>query len=244
MRGRSSPHTSLSSARTFPSASTTFDAARTGVPWRYLPGDFPPHDAVFQPSQRWARSGAFEAMAHHLRTLLHVLAERDVQPTGAVLGSRTIPLTPSSGHRAAHRGGYDGSKRRKGSKIHAAVDTLCRAVQEATEVWVEVVWVDQEYTGERAAEAASAHRNALSVVKHTEAKRGLVLLPRRWVVERSFAWPAQFRRLARHSRPPRRGAARRDAGVDSRAGVRGFDAVSGSAQRRSGSVTCSGRAML
>ena len=77
------------------------------------------------------------------------------------------------------------------------VGALCRAVREATGESVEVAWVDQGYTGERASEAAKAHRITLEVVKHTEAKRGFVLLPRRWVVERSFAWAARFRRLAR-----------------------------------------------
>jgi transposase len=62
---------------------------------------------------------------------------------------------------------------------------------------VELALVDQGYTGEETAEAAAAHGIALEVVKHTEAKRGFVLLPRRWVVERSFAWAARFRRLAR-----------------------------------------------
>ena len=70
-------------------------------------------------------------------------------------------------------------------------------MQAATGGSVEVAWVDQGYTGPRAATAASAHGIALEVVKHTEAKRGFVLLPRRWVVERSFAWAARFRRLAR-----------------------------------------------
>lgn len=197
----------------------TFDAARyvvrTGVPWRYLPGDFPPHDAVFQQAQRWMRAGVFDQMAADLRALLRVLAERGVHPTGSVIDSRTIQSTPSSGHRA----GYDGAKRRKGSKVHAAVDTLghllalvvtpadvgdrdvvdalCQAVQQATGESVEVAWVDQGYTGARASEAAAAHGIVLEVVKHTEAKRGFVLLPRRWVVERSFAWAARFRRLAR-----------------------------------------------
>ena len=126
---------------------------RTGVPWRYLPGDFPPHDAVFQQAQRWSKAGVFDKMAADLRALLRVLAGRGTQPTGAVIDSRS---TPSSGHRA----GYDGAKRRRGSKVHAAVDTighllalvvtpadvgdrdvveaLCRAVQAATGESVEV----------------------------------------------------------------------------------------------------------
>ena len=62
---------------------------------------------------------------------------------------------------------------------------------------VELAYVDQGYTGEAAEEAAAEHGIQLEVVKHTEAKRGFVLLPRRWVVERSFAWAARFRRLAR-----------------------------------------------
>jgi transposase len=62
---------------------------------------------------------------------------------------------------------------------------------------VELAYVDQGYTGEAAEQAAAEHGIRLDVVKHTEAKHGFVLLPRRWVVERSFAWAARFRRLAR-----------------------------------------------
>lgn len=70
-------------------------------------------------------------------------------------------------------------------------------MQEITGEHVELAYVDQGYTGEAAAEAAEQHGIALQVVKHTQAKRAFVLLPRRWVVERSFAWAARFRRLAR-----------------------------------------------
>jgi transposase len=62
---------------------------------------------------------------------------------------------------------------------------------------VQLAYVDQGYTGEAAEQAAAEHSIQLEAVKHTEAKRGFVLLPRRWVVERSFAWAARFRRLAR-----------------------------------------------
>ena len=70
-------------------------------------------------------------------------------------------------------------------------------MQEATGDSVDLAYVDQGYTGERPAKAAAAHGIGLEVVKLPEAKRGFVLLPRRWVVERSFAWMARFRRLAR-----------------------------------------------
>jgi transposase len=187
----------------------------TGAPWRYLPGDFPPWEAVYQQTRRWLDAGCFEAMVHDLRELLRWAAGRKSQPTAAIFDSATRQSTPESGHRA----GYDGYKRRNGSKIHLAVDTLgelltllvtpadaqdreqverlAAAVQEATGQTVELAYVDQGYTGEAAAAAAAAHGIRLEVVKLDEAKRGFVLLPRRWVVERSFAWAARFRRLAK-----------------------------------------------
>ena len=188
---------------------------RSGAPWRMMPHEFPPWEIVYQQTQRWLRAGVFEAMAHDLRLLLRTFAGRNGQPTAAILDSRTLRSTPESGARAS----YDGAKRKKGSKIHIAVDTLghllaahvttaseqdraqvgvlAQAVQDATGQSVELAWVDQGYTGETAAEAAAQHGIQLEVVKLPEAKRGFVLLPRRWVVERSFAWATRFRRLAR-----------------------------------------------
>src|SRR5215213_1662242 len=92
----------------------------TGAPWRYLPGDFPPWEAVYQQTRRWLSAGVFEAMVHDLREMLRWAAGRTRQPTAVIFDSATRQSTPESGHRA----GYDGYKRRKGSKIHLAVDTL------------------------------------------------------------------------------------------------------------------------
>jgi transposase len=196
-----------------------FDAlrwlVRAGAPWRYLPADFPPWAAVYQQTRRWLAAGCFEAIVHDLRAVLRFAAGREPEPTAAVFDSRTLQSTPESGG----RGGYDGYKRKKGSKVHAAVDTLghllalhvtpaneqdraqvgvlAEAVQEVTGESVELAYVDQGYTGEAPAAAAAAHGIALEVVKLAEAKRGFVLLPRRWVVERSFGWAARFRRLAK-----------------------------------------------
>ena len=101
-----------------------FDAlrwiVRAGAPWRMLPNDFPPWEAVYQQTQRWIAAGCFEAMVHDLRTLLRLASGRSESPNAAILDSRTLRSTPESGH----RGGYDGAKRKKGSKVHAAVDTL------------------------------------------------------------------------------------------------------------------------
>jgi transposase len=186
-----------------------------GCPWRMLPNDLPPWHAVQQQTQRWLRAGCLENIAEDLRLLLRLSVGRTDAPSAAILDSRTLQSTPESGARA----GFDGHKKRKGSKVHAAVDTLghllavkvtaaneqdraqvaalAAAVQRVTGDQVQVAFVDQGYTGEKPAAAAAQHGVHLEVVKHHEAKRGFVLLPRRWVVERSFAWSARFRRLTR-----------------------------------------------
>lgn len=198
---------------------SVFNAVRylvkSGCGWRMLPNDLPPWPVVHQQTQRWIEAKRFEIMAHDLREVLRVAAGREAKPTAAILDSRTVQSTPSSGSRA----GYDGAKRRKGSKVHAAVDTLGHVlalrvtaaseqdraqvgalaadVQAATGENVELAYVDQGYTGAHAATAAETHGLKLEVIKLDQAKRGFVLLPRRWVVERTFGWAARFRRLAR-----------------------------------------------
>jgi transposase len=190
--------------------------ARTGSQWRYMPHDLPPWEAVYQQTRRWLAAEVFEEMVHDLRALLRLSEGRRPEPTAAILDSRTLQSTPESGS----RGGWDGHKRKKGSKVHAAVDTLGHllalfvgpaseqerawvgelaqeAIQEVTGESVELAYVDQGYTGERAAKEAEAHSIRLEVVKHEKAKRGFVLLPRRWVVERDFAWASRFRRLVK-----------------------------------------------
>jgi transposase len=93
---------------------------RTGSPWRYTPHDLPAWEAVYQQTQRWLKAGVFEEMVNDLRALLRLSEGRAPEPTAAILDSRTLRSTPESGS----RGGYDGAKRKKGSKVHAAVDTL------------------------------------------------------------------------------------------------------------------------
>lgn len=187
---------------------------RTGVQWRMVPHDLPPWTIIYQQAQRWIRAQCFQVMIEDLRMLLREFAGRKQHPTAMVVDSRTLQSTESGA-----RGGYDGAKRRKGSKVRAAVDTLghllplhvtpaneqdrdqveklAEEVQQITGEHVELAYVDQGYTGEAAQQAAASHDIQLAVVKHTQAKRGFVLLPRRWVIERSFAWTARFLRLAR-----------------------------------------------
>lgn len=188
---------------------------KSGCHWRMLPHDFPDWTVVYQQVRRWMQAGVFEEIAHDLRVILRLVNERNPQPSATIMDGRTLQSTPESGARA----GFDGAKKKKGSKVHVAVDTmgnllalkvtaaneqereqvaeLASKVQEVTGGTVEIGFVDQGYTGENAAQQASEHGIKLEVVKHTEAKKGFVLLPRRWVVERTFGWLGRFRRLTR-----------------------------------------------
>lgn len=170
-----------------------------------MPREFPPWPVVYQQIRRWIDAGCFEVMVSDLRALPREHAGRNAQPSAAILDSRTLQSTPDSGARA----GYDGAKRRKGSKVPTVADALghllalhvtatseqgrgqaaqlAQTAQEVTGQSVPLAYVDQGYTGEAARGEASAHGIELQEVKHTEAKRGFILLPRRRVVERSFA---------------------------------------------------------
>ena len=122
---------------------------RAGCPWRMIPNDLPPWSSVQQQAQRWIKAGCFEAMAHDLRKVLRLLAQRQEEPSAVIVDGRCLRSTPERGSRA----GYDGHKRKKGSKVHAAVDTpaneqertqiaaLLRQVQAATGEKVEVAFV-------------------------------------------------------------------------------------------------------
>jgi transposase len=145
---------------------------KTGCQWRYLPHDLPRWTAVYQQARRWLQAGVFEQIAHDLRAIVRFLAERSPEPTATIFDGRTLQSTPESGERA----GYDGAKKKKGSKVHAAVGTLgnllalkitpaneqeraqvaelAEKVQEATGGTVEIAYVDQGYTGEDAADQA------------------------------------------------------------------------------------------
>src|SRR5574338_892862 len=136
---------------------------RAGAPWRMMPNDLPPWYTVYQQTQRWIAAGVFEAIVHDLRVVLRLAKGRQEQPSGAIFDSRTLQSTPESGARA----GWDGAKRKKGSKTHIAVDTLghvlalfvtpaneqdraqveelARRVQEVTEQSIQVAFVDQGY---------------------------------------------------------------------------------------------------
>ena len=188
---------------------------RGGSSWRMLPHDLPPWYTVYQQARRWLHAGVFEAIVHDLRTVIRVAQGKEQEPSAAIFDGRTLQSTRESGTRA----GYDGAKKKKGSKVHMAVDTignllallvtpaneqeraqvyeLSEQVQEVTGASVKTAFVDQDYTGDDAHKDAQENGIKLEVVKRPEGTKGFVLLPRRWVVERSFGWMARFRRLSR-----------------------------------------------
>jgi transposase len=188
---------------------------RSGEAWRMMPHDLPPWHTVYQQTQRWLAAGVFEAMVDDLRRLLRGAAGRQAEPSAVIIDGRTLQSSPESGARA----GFDGHKKRRGSKVQMVVDTLgllrtlhvtpaneqeraqvgwlAADVQDITGGSVDIAFVDEGYTGEQAQQDAAEHAIQLQVVKPPQAKHGFVLLPRRWVVERSFGWMARFRRLAR-----------------------------------------------
>ena len=193
---------------------------KTGVQWRYLPNDFPPWTAVYPQARRWMQAGVFEAVAKDLRVIVRVLEGRSEDPrlylAGWSASSWMAARCRAHPRAAAGRAMTDTRKRTARRCIllsirweicwrsrprpaseqeRAQVADLARQVQEQTDGAVEIAWVDQGYTGKKPAAAAAAHEIELVVVKREEAKKGFVLLPRRWVVERTFAWLGRFRRL-------------------------------------------------
>ncbi len=160
-----------------------------------LPHDFPRWEAVYQQTQHWLRAGRFEAIAHDLRLLLRLAAGRSGQPSAVILDAHTVQSTPESGAGA----GYDGHMRRKGRKVHLAVDTLghllatlvtpaneqeraqvtelATLVQQVTGQTVELAYVDHGYSGAEPAAAAAAHGIPLEVARFRHLARDYERLP-------------------------------------------------------------------
>ena len=196
---------------------------RTGCAWRHLPRDFPPWQTVLRWFLRLARSGAFERLAHALAMADRERAGRGASPTAAVVDAQAAR---SGGVGVAGRRGYDAAKRVVGRKRHALVDTdgrlLLAAVSPASlhdshggvallrasrRPWpfVALCYADRAYAGARVADATPV---AVELVGPKPGQRGFAVQPRRWVIERTFAWTGRCRRLARdHEATPSSAAA-------------------------------------
>jgi transposase len=163
-----------------------------GAAWRIVPHDLPPWPTVYQQSQRWLKGGVFDAIVQDLRAVLRVAQGRKPEPSAAIFDSRTLQSTSASGTRA----GYDGAKRRRGSKVHIAVDTLghllaahvtAASEQDRSQVTTLATKVQGRLV------TPSQWRLSTKAIPGSKPPR----MPKRWVGERSNAWAACFRRLAR-----------------------------------------------
>lgn len=191
-------------------ANGIFYVLRGGIAWRLLPSDFPPWQTVYRWFAAWRDSGVFEKINHPLVMADRERVGREASPSAAVIDSQSVKTTEAGGPR-----GYDAGKKVNGRKRHALVDTdgrgliiephaasvqdrdgggpLLRASRWAFP-FIEKVFADSGYAGERVAQATVI---ALEIVRKNPDQVGFAVNPRRWVIERFFAWIGRNRRLAK-----------------------------------------------
>ena len=211
-KGRGRPPTDLR-----PVLNALFYVGRAGCAWRLLPHDFGPWQTVYGYFRRWKQTHLWEVIHDTLRTCVRLQAGKRAQPTAAILDSQTVRSANHAGPR-----GYDAAKKTKGRKRHLLVDTLglllwvCVTPADVAERagarqllapalrwfgWLRCVWAEQGYDGPELAAWVAAHRKTgtlrLEVVPRLQSQRGFVVLARRWIVERTFGWFMQQRRLVR-----------------------------------------------
>jgi transposase len=186
---------------------------RTGCPWRLLPKEFPPRSTVFGYFRRLWEEGTWLTLHATLHMSAREQAGREASPSAGVVDSQSVRSSESGGPK-----GFDAGKKVSGRKRHILVDTLglllvlvvhtadiqdrdglalvCRRVRRRFP-WLRLVFADAGYQGETAACAAAQEGLRLEIVARDKGRRGFQLLPRRWVVERTFAWFGRNRRLTR-----------------------------------------------
>lgn len=192
-----------------------FYLIRAGCPWRYLPKDFPAFTTVQNQFYAWRNSGLWTQILCLLVMEARQAEGREASPTAVVVDSQSVKTTEAGGPR-----GFDAAKKIKGRKRHLAVDTLGLPIEcqitvaniqdrdalapllrevHAKSPWVKVSFVDGGYAGDEAQRAAfEASRISITVVKRTDKQiKGFIVLPQRWVVERTFGWINRARRLTK-----------------------------------------------
>jgi transposase len=188
--------------------------AATGCQWRQLPKDFPPYSTVQSYFYAWSRGGRWASINHALVMVSREVQGREASPTAGVIDSQSVKTTESGGPR-----GFDAGKKINGRKRHIVVDTAGHLVGlevHAADIqdrdgaasllasirflypWLRHIFADGGYAGEKLREALAGKGEwTIEIVKRSDLAKGFVVLPRRWVVERTFAWLGRCRRLAK-----------------------------------------------